>query len=83
MTYEQALRNFQVELLTKALVQANGNACKAALALEIHRNTFERMIEGATMMSLTALRAHLKEEGLIVPPVQKVQKPHPRYRRAA
>lgn len=67
-TYEQALREFQVNLLSNALVDTNGNVCKAAQLLGIHRNTFDRMLGKAALMPPLAVRAHLKEQGFIAGP---------------
>ena len=46
-TYHQAVREFQMNLLVEELIEAEGNVCQAALALEIHRNTwrYNKLIE--------------------------------------
>jgi DNA-binding NtrC family response regulator len=42
--YHKALHEFRVYLVTEELKQHNGNICRAALSLGIHRNTLNRII---------------------------------------
>jgi Fis family transcriptional regulator len=42
--YEDALREFDKRLIAKVLLEADGNLCKAADLLGIHRNTLSRKI---------------------------------------
>jgi hypothetical protein len=81
-TYAQALREFQMQLLVDALAKAKGNVCEAALALDIHRNTFSRILYDACSLTPAKVCALLKEQGLIppreLPQRQMLQKSHPR-----
>jgi Fis family transcriptional regulator, factor for inversion stimulation protein len=42
--YEDALREFDKRFIAQVLIQADGNLCKAAGLLGIHRNTLSRKI---------------------------------------
>jgi Fis family transcriptional regulator len=42
--YEDAQREFEKRFIAQALAKADGNLCKAALLLGIHRNTLSRKI---------------------------------------
>jgi DNA-binding NtrC family response regulator len=44
--YEDAVAEFEKRFIKKVLEINNGNQCKAAKALGIHRNTLSRKIEG-------------------------------------
>jgi Fis family transcriptional regulator, factor for inversion stimulation protein len=42
--YEDALREFEKRFIAQVIVKADGNLCKAADLLGIHRNTLSRKI---------------------------------------
>jgi hypothetical protein len=42
MTYREQIRNFKREIIQTTLKECNGNQCKAARRLGIHRNTLNR-----------------------------------------
>jgi Fis family transcriptional regulator, factor for inversion stimulation protein len=42
--YEDALREFDKRFIAQVLIKADGNLCKAADLLGIHRNTLSRKI---------------------------------------
>jgi DNA-binding NtrC family response regulator len=44
ISYEDAVREFDKRFIAQVLVQADGNLCKAADVLGIHRNTLSRKI---------------------------------------
>lgn len=44
--YEDAVAEFEKRFIKKVLEKNNGNQCRAAKALGIHRNTLSRKIEG-------------------------------------
>lgn len=46
MRYDDALREFQKAFVLTVLRQENGNQCKAAIKLQMHRNTLHRAISG-------------------------------------
>ena len=43
--FSDAIREFEKKFIKKVLEKSNGNRCKAALELRIHRNTLSRKIE--------------------------------------
>lgn len=43
--FEMAVRLYKTYLLTEALIRFEGNQCKAAESLGVHRNTLSRMIQ--------------------------------------
>jgi Fis family transcriptional regulator, factor for inversion stimulation protein len=45
IAYEDAVSEFEKRFIKRVLESANGNQCKAALELGIHRNTLSRKIE--------------------------------------
>ncbi|MGH9342782.1 MAG: helix-turn-helix domain-containing protein [Terriglobia bacterium] len=47
--YEDAVGEFEKRFIRKVLEKCNGNRCKAAQALGIHRNTLSRKIEEARL----------------------------------
>lgn len=42
---EEALTEFEKKFIKRALERANGNRCRAAKALGIHRNTLSRKVD--------------------------------------
>jgi Fis family transcriptional regulator, factor for inversion stimulation protein len=42
--YDEARREFERRFIARALVRSNGNLCRAAAILGIHRNTLSRKI---------------------------------------
>ena len=46
MRYDDALREFQKAFVLAALRQEKGNQCKAAIKLQMHRNTLRRTLSG-------------------------------------
>jgi Fis family transcriptional regulator len=44
ITYAEAVREFKRRFLLEVLIANRGNQCKAAIALEVHRNTLSRMM---------------------------------------
>ncbi len=44
ITYTEAVREFKRRFLLEVLIAHRGNQCKAALALQVHRNTLSRMM---------------------------------------
>lgn len=44
--YEDAVGEFEKRFISKVLEKHNGNRCKTADALGIHRNTLSRKIDG-------------------------------------
>lgn len=82
LTYHQAVRKFQRNLLAEALIEAKGNVCEAALALQIHRNTFARALYAATSMTPGQVCAILREEGRLAPREAPLPKAHLRYVRS-
>lgn len=46
LRYDDALREFQKAFVLTALWQENGNQCKAAIKLQMHRNTLRRTLSG-------------------------------------
>lgn len=47
--YEDAVGEFEKRFIRKVLEKCNGNRCKAADALNIHRNTLSRKIDGMNL----------------------------------
>ena len=45
ITYEDAVREFEKRFIKRVLDNAQGNQCKAAQELGIHRNTLSRKID--------------------------------------
>jgi Fis family transcriptional regulator, factor for inversion stimulation protein len=44
LTYEDAHREFEKKFIAQVLVKADGNLCKAADLLGMHRNTLSRKV---------------------------------------
>ncbi len=44
ITYEEAVREFRKAFLVRVLKEHNGNQCKAAVDLRIHRNSLARTL---------------------------------------
>ncbi|HUZ05832.1 MAG TPA: helix-turn-helix domain-containing protein [Acidobacteriaceae bacterium] len=44
ITYEEAVREFRRRYIQEVLANHNGNQCKAARELGVHRNTLSRMM---------------------------------------
>lgn len=71
--YEDALREFQKAFVLTALWQENGNQCKAAIKLQMHRNTLHRTL-GGLGIDVDAIRQaqrRLSPRGLTVKCVKK------------
>jgi Fis family transcriptional regulator len=45
IAYQDAVSEFEKRFIKRVLENANGNQCKAAMELGIHRNTLSRKIE--------------------------------------
>jgi DNA-binding NtrC family response regulator len=57
--YEAAVREFKMQYLCEVLVAHQGNQCKAAEELGMHRNTLSRVMADLDL-NLTEVRARLK-----------------------
>jgi Fis family transcriptional regulator len=44
ITYTEAVREFKRRFLLEVLIATRGNQCKAAIVLQVHRNTLSRMM---------------------------------------
>ncbi len=44
LTFEDAHREFEKKFIAQVLVKADGNLCKAAVLLGMHRNTLSRKL---------------------------------------
>lgn len=58
LSLKEMILAFRDELINAYLIDCQGNQCRVALALGMHRNTLGRIIED--MMSRDALKASLK-----------------------
>jgi len=56
ITYSEAVREFKKAFLVTVLKEHNGNQCKAAVDLRIHRNSLARTISDL-QLDVRALRA--------------------------
>jgi Bacterial regulatory protein, Fis family len=68
----EAIRLFKRDLIAEALERAQGNQCRAAALLGLHRNTLTRQLEELELRELPgALRRAQKQPSLCKRPVMK------------
>ena len=67
LSYIQELRRCQVVLLLRAVIEARGNMCAAALSCGVHRNTITRILRRAGYNSMR-LKALDRERGVYLQP---------------
>lgn len=63
IAYEDAVSEFEKRFIKRVLENANGNQCKAAQELGIHRNTLSRKIEEFELDHRARSRKRLRRQG--------------------